>query len=307
MRQPSVSIIIPTHSRPHLLPRAVESAKKAGTDVEVIVIDDASRDETAQVCARLDGIKYVRCDRNRKVAGARNLGILASSADYISFLDDDDVRLPGTLDIQVKALETVPEVGLVYGQVLYGNENCVPTDQVLWPKSCPQGDIFWELFDINFIPCQTAVFRKSCLFTIGLLDETIPGVDDWDLWIRIAEIYPVAATEQPFAIWRTPTPTSGQGMSDPARLYSLAARAYRRRWLKLPRATAASTRKREELWNRFIDRVSDMLIWRASYELTRGHTAYSRKNLLTALRLHPFRAARPWTFQLLVSSLLRTQ
>jgi glycosyltransferase involved in cell wall biosynthesis len=75
---PSVSIIIPTCNRPQLLPRAVESARAAGTDVEIIVVDDASHDETAAVCARLSGIKYIRLERNQGVAGARNVGILAA-------------------------------------------------------------------------------------------------------------------------------------------------------------------------------------------------------------------------------------
>ncbi len=98
---PKVSVIIATHSRPHLLPRAVQSAFEAGTDVEVIVIDDASTDETAEVCKNLKGIKYIRVERNQRVAGARNLGILASTADFISFHDDDDVRVPGSLDKQL--------------------------------------------------------------------------------------------------------------------------------------------------------------------------------------------------------------
>src|SRR5262249_23128053 len=102
---PEISLIITTRSRPNLLPRAVESAKKAGTDVEIIVVDDASTDETSEVCKRLSGIKYVRIDRNQGLGGARNIGILASSCEYISFLDDDDVRLPGSLDAQLALLK----------------------------------------------------------------------------------------------------------------------------------------------------------------------------------------------------------
>ena len=75
---PRASIIIATHSRPQLLPRAVESALAAGVDVEVIVIDDASTDETAAVCRALKGIKYLRVERNQRVAGARNIGLVAS-------------------------------------------------------------------------------------------------------------------------------------------------------------------------------------------------------------------------------------
>ena len=92
-----VSLIIPTFNRPQLLPRCVESALRAGRDVEVVVVDDASADRTASVCEGLRGIRYVRLERNQGVAGARNVGLLASTCDYVAFLDDDDLRLPGSL------------------------------------------------------------------------------------------------------------------------------------------------------------------------------------------------------------------
>src|ERR1043165_2130661 len=106
---PRSSIIIATHSRSQLLPRAVESARAAGIDVEVIVIDDASTDETAAVCRTLKGIKYLRVERNQRVAGARNIGLVASKGEYLSFLDDDDTRLPGSLDLQVELLAQNPD------------------------------------------------------------------------------------------------------------------------------------------------------------------------------------------------------
>src|SRR5215211_7278317 len=106
-----VSLIIPTFNRPHLLPQAVESARREGRDVEVIVVDDASCDETASIGAALHDIKYVRLDRNQGVAGARNVGLLESSSDFIAFLDDDDQRLPGSLDHQVELLMNNPEAG----------------------------------------------------------------------------------------------------------------------------------------------------------------------------------------------------
>src|SRR5258708_760698 len=108
---PSASIVIPTYNRPQLLRSAVESARAAGTDVEIIVVDDASTDETASVCRELSDIKYIRLERNQGVAGARNVGILASSSEFIAFLDDDDLRLPGSLDLQTAALAAAPEPG----------------------------------------------------------------------------------------------------------------------------------------------------------------------------------------------------
>src|SRR5260370_1068949 len=104
----TISVIIPTHARPHLLARAVESARAAGTNVEVIVVDDASIDATADVCRELGDLKYVRLEHNQGVAGARNVGILTSTGNYIAFLDDDDLRLPGSLDLQAAALDQNP-------------------------------------------------------------------------------------------------------------------------------------------------------------------------------------------------------
>src|SRR6266852_7198918 len=119
---PRASIIIATHSRPQQLPRVVESARAAGREVEIVVVDDASSDETAKVCRGLSGINYVRLDRNQRVAGARNVGLVASRGEYLSFLDDDDTRLPGSLDAQIEALDREPQAGLIYGQAIVESE-----------------------------------------------------------------------------------------------------------------------------------------------------------------------------------------
>src|SRR5262245_53087323 len=134
---PRISVIIPTHNRPQLLPRAVESAFAAGTDVEVVVVDDASTDETAAVCKTLDGIKYVRVESNQGVAGARNVGLLSSTADYIALLDDDDVRAAGSLDLQLARLDNEPDAALIYGQALVSSTDRLKYDR--YPQPCPSG------------------------------------------------------------------------------------------------------------------------------------------------------------------------
>ena len=131
-----VSLIIPTHDRPTRLPQAVASARAAGRDVEVIVIDDASTDETAQVCQTLSGIHYYRVERNQGVAGARNLGIFESAAPYIAFLDDDDLRLPGSLDSQADLLDhdpmtsTVPPAARIFSAAAL-EKRCAETERGL--------------------------------------------------------------------------------------------------------------------------------------------------------------------------------
>src|SRR5436305_6345089 len=113
-----ISIIITTHNRHRLLPRAIASARLSGRDPEIVVVDDASTDETGEVCRSLPGIHYIRVERNQGVACARNVGLRASSCKFISFLDDDDERLPRTLDMQAERLEAEPHAGMIYGQAI---------------------------------------------------------------------------------------------------------------------------------------------------------------------------------------------
>ncbi|HEX8352373.1 MAG TPA: glycosyltransferase family 2 protein [Pyrinomonadaceae bacterium] len=285
-----VSVIIATYNRPHLLPRAVESARGAGKDVEIVVVDDASAEATSEACRALQGIRYVRVERNQRLGGARNLGILASSGEYITFLDDDDVRLPGSLDLQVEALKADPSAGFVYGQAIFGGQDGAPTSNV-FPSPCPRGDIFWELLERNFMACASVVFRRSCLYRIGLPGATIPGIEDWDLWVRLAELYTAAAVERPVAIYRRATADSGQFTSDAAGMARRIAAAHRERWLKLPRALSAPPSKRQATRRQFSRNMANHLIWEAGRGLKGGHLLAAHKNLLTAVRLHPLGVA----------------
>jgi glycosyltransferase involved in cell wall biosynthesis len=206
-----ISIIITTHNRPRFLPRAVESARLSCRDLEIVVVDDASTDETVEVCQSLPGIRYIRVERRQGVACARNVGLHASSGEFISFLDDDDERLPGSLDMQVERLEAEPRAGMIYGQALTVGDSGANA-QRLNPKHCPQGDIFWELLVQNFIPCGSAVFRRSCLMSVGLLDESVPGIDDWDLWLRMAERFNVTARSSPSSVGGGRHPAPGKAL-----------------------------------------------------------------------------------------------
>ncbi len=288
---PDVSIIIPTHNRPHLLPRAVESAQRAGRDVEVILVDDASTDATAKVARSLHGIRYIRLEHNEGVAGARNLGILASRADYIAFLDDDDVRLPGSLELQVAALESAPDAGLVYGQAIAMDQSGNPTEDV-YPKRLPQGDVFRQLLEQNFIPCSTVMFRRDCLFRAGLLDASVPGVEDWDLWVRISALYPVVALAEPLVLWRKYTPASAQYSAHADRMVRMSTFCFRRKWSKLNRLCDASVRVRREAEAAFSLNMAKHLVYETGRALASRRVTQARKNATLALRLHPRGVAR---------------
>jgi glycosyltransferase involved in cell wall biosynthesis len=292
---PKVSLIIPTHNRPQLLPHAVESALQAGTDVEVIVVDDASVDSTAEVCRSLRRIKYIRLEHNQGVAGARNVGILASSADFIAFLDDDDLRLPGSLDWQVDALMANKEAGFVCGPMLMADQQGNLTGEVAAPTGHEgdKGDKFWDLLELNFpVMPISAVIRKKCFYSVGLLNNRLQGIDDWDIFVRIAELYPVLVLDRPVSIYRRPTPFSMQGSSPLAQHLSSAAR-HQVELLRLPRAQAAPTNKRREVRRRAVSRIVDTLLWNAAQAIRQRAYKFASANVVAALRLSPRRALRP--------------
>lgn len=294
-----VSVIIPTRNRARWLPRAVKSAFEAGAGVEVIVVDDASTDETPDVCKNLQGIRYIRLERNEKLARARNIGVAKSSNEYLAFLDDDDQRLPGSLDVQLKVLGSNPNAGFVYGPVLFGDpQNCLPTGEV-HPEQCYTGDIFWKLLDGNFIYVPSIVVRKQCLLDVGLFDPSVEGVEDWDVWIRLAERFTAVAVEEPVAIYRKFTHTSGQISSDRNTVYKASAQA-QAKGLRLPRALAAPREVRKQVRQRYLNFLSDMLIDETAAALAGWNHRNAFASHFTALRLNPLRVACRDNFRLLL-------
>ena len=297
-----ISVIIPTHDRPHALPRAVESARAAGTDVEIIIVDDASIDETAEVCRGLKEIKYVRLERNQGVAGARNVGIMQSTGRYIAFLDDDDLRLPGSLDAQAAILNENPEAGFVCGAMIMADQEYRPTGEVFLPRT--SGDVFWDLLELDFpvMPLSTLI-RKECFLRVGMLNRRLHGIDDWDIFTRIAEVYPVLVIDQPMGVYRQPTPSSVQGSSSQATQLRRASR-HQLRLLALPRARQAPASKRRLVRRRAINRIADTLLWNAAQFWPRGEYRAFCANIKVALRLNPLRAARPDAYKKLAQRLL---
>lgn len=288
---PRASVIIATHNRPRLLPAAARSALAAGRGVEVIVVDDASGEETARACRGVEGVRYLRVERNQRLGGARNVGLVASRGEFISFLDDDDLRLPGSLDEQIEVLERNPEAGFVYGQAWLADQHGRRTGQ-FYPNPCPRGDVFWELLENNFIPCPAPVFRRSCLLRTGMPADSLPGIEDWDLWIRLAELYPVEAVERPVVVYRQAAPGSGQLTSATAEMVGLINRAHRERWMKLPRAAGAPAERRRRARTRFSENMTDILLHHAGRALAASYFRQARRNVLTALRWHPGQVGR---------------
>jgi len=294
-----VSVIIPTYNRASLLPRAIHSAQNAGNDVEVVVVDDASTDETPAVCRSIPGIRYLRLEQNANPAGARNAGLRIASAKYVALLDDDDIRLPGSFEAQLQALEANPEAAFVYGAALIADPVTGQLTGEITPTECPTADIFWRLLQSNFIASSTVIAQKHLIQEVGLFDTTVPRVEDWMMWIRLAEQHTVAAVKHPVAIYRTFTRESGQLSSNRTAVFQVSAFA-QAKGLQLPRALAAPASQRRRVRHRFLDGVSGMLVSEAAHALAARNYKLAIDNYLIALRMSALQAARPYSLRTLI-------
>jgi len=284
---PDVSVVITTYNRSQLLLLAIESVKKAATNAEVIVVDDCSTDDTPDLCAKIADIRYIRLSTNRGLAHARNAGISESSSEFVAFLDDDDLRLPNSIDKQLRAIAEDENIALCYGQALIGDaRRQLPTGEI-YPLNCPQGDIFWELLEDNFIPMPSVLARKSSLRAAGGFNSDLKLIEDWDMWLRLSERFPVAAIAEPLAIYRKASSASEQMCSNSAALVKQALQVQQSA-LDRPRARAASGKQRRNVQRKFRNRVSDILMTEATNSIHEGNTRSARANVFDAFRFRSF-------------------
>ncbi len=282
---PKTSIIIPTFNRCAMLARAVESARLAGGDPEVIVVDDASTDATADVCAGMQHVRVIRLTKNVGLAAARNAGIRECTGDFIALLDDDDVRLPDSLQGQIAALESNQEAAFAYGRVIIGSsETCEPTAETS-PKELLTGDLFWKLLRGNFIPAISVVLRRAPLIQAGLFDRNLRQVEDWDLWLRLSEHWQAVAVDSPVAVYRAFNRDSKQLSSNRA-LMARSTAAVQRRALRLPRARLAAARG-ARLRENLLCEIRFTLLLDSIEALLLGDKALAAGNLRTISLLKP--------------------
>jgi glycosyltransferase involved in cell wall biosynthesis len=186
-----VSVIIPTYNRADRVTIAVSSVlAQTYTDFELIVVDDGSRDETMGALGPfLELIRVIRHERNLGVSAARNAGIRASRARFVSFLDSDDRWLPEKLEVQARFFQDQPEAVACQTQEIWirGGRRVNPALRHLKPS----GDIFEPSLERCLVSPSAVMLRRSLLEEVGLFNESLPVCEDYDLWLRIACRHPI--------------------------------------------------------------------------------------------------------------------
>ena len=202
-KNPTVSVIIPTYNRAHLIGRAIQSVlNQTYRDFEIIVVDDGSTDNTEEVIKSFsdERIRYIKHKENKGAAAARNTGIKTARGKFIAFQDSDDEWLPEKLEKQMKVFETAPpEVGIVYTGFWRFENNKKIYIPFSWVKQ-KEGNIHEELLKGNFIGTPAALVRKECFEKAGMFDEKLPGLEDWELFIRLSKYYNFKCVDEPLLV-----------------------------------------------------------------------------------------------------------
>lgn len=201
---PTVSTIIAVYNCADYIAESVESALgQSFRDQEIIVVDGGSTDGTRErLQPYRDRIKFM-VQTGKGVANARNEAIRASRGEFIAILDADDKWLPNKLAVQMKYLQSHPEIGLLFGDEYYYDAGGGYRGR--WFKDripIYTGRVFDKLFENNFIGALTAVIKRECFDTVGLFNEDLFYAEDTEMWLRIAYKYPIGYIDEPLAVCR---------------------------------------------------------------------------------------------------------
>lgn len=203
-------MVIPAFNRSATISRAVTSVlSQSVSDLEVIVVDDASTDDTAAMLAAIDDsrLRIVRHERNQGACVARNTGLAAARAPLIAFQDSDDEWHAGKLEAQLPLFEKkrTSEIIVYCAFVRKTGEYAV---QVPGARDRHRrGDLLPSLLHRNIVSTQTLIAPRNCLLEVGGFTPKLPRLQDWDLAIRLAQKYMFEFVDTPLVTVHT-TPTS---------------------------------------------------------------------------------------------------
>jgi glycosyltransferase involved in cell wall biosynthesis len=200
---PAVSVVIATRNYGHYLAGAVRSVlDQTFSDLEVIIVDDGSTDNTADVVRPFlvdPRVRYLRTDGLGQPR-AKNLGILHARGRLVAFLDGDDEWLPTKLERQL-LLFADPAVGVVYARRTLMDAG--GRDQPTPPATLARGHVYDTLLVQNPVCFSSVVVRKEVFETVGLFDPKLPLAIDYDLWLRVARHFTFDYVDEPLVRYRT--------------------------------------------------------------------------------------------------------
>jgi glycosyltransferase involved in cell wall biosynthesis len=199
---PLVSIVIPAYNRARTLKRAVESVlRQTIRDIEVIVVDDASMDNTVDVAresARSDPrVRLIQGTTNLGAQGARNLGARDANSEWLCFFDSDDCMLPAGIEIRLK-LACERGLKVVHSDAFVLRPNQGPT---LFGVPPLNGFVYEELLRAPGLTFPGMIIRADAFHEMGELDEDVIAFQEWDIGIRLARRHAFGFVREPTFVY----------------------------------------------------------------------------------------------------------
>jgi glycosyltransferase involved in cell wall biosynthesis len=199
-----VSVVIPTYNRAWCLEKAVASVlSQSFDDLEVVIIDDGSQDDSGRMVERLQqsypGRELVyRLIQHGGVSRARNRGIGIARGTWVAFLDSDDYWMPEKLERQLSYLHHHTDYPICHTDELWIRNGTRINQGRKYQKSA--GWFFIQSLQRCMISPSSALIHRSLFDEVGLFDETFPYVEDYDLWLRITSRYPVGYVDEKLVV-----------------------------------------------------------------------------------------------------------
>jgi glycosyltransferase involved in cell wall biosynthesis len=199
---PLVSVVIPAYNVALYLRQALDSVlAQTFRDIEIVVVDDGSKDDTARILGEYASLVQVIRQDNAGVSLARNRGIAATRGRYVAFLDADDVWYPSKIERQLAALSKDGRWGAAYTGIVAVDQDLRPAAFRGQPR--PRARLEDLLFLGNVIGAPSTVLcERSLLDKVGGFDPAFSLCADWDLWIRLATATAFAHVDEPLVLYR---------------------------------------------------------------------------------------------------------
>lgn len=191
-----VSVIIPTFNRAWTLKTAIDSVLgQTHDEIEIIVIDDGSTDNTPDLLAGYGNQIQVFTQKNRGVSAARNLGIKQSHGEFIALLDSDDAWATDKISCQIYFFDQNPDALICQTEEIWIRKGRRVNPKIKHQK--PSGMIFEPSLHLCLVSPSAVMIRKKLFELKGGFNEDFPVCEDYDLWLRIAADYPIFLIDKP--------------------------------------------------------------------------------------------------------------
>lgn len=197
----TIAVVIPCYRQAHFLADALASLKsQTRTPDRIVVVDDGSPDNVAAAVAPFDGVELIQ-QENRGLSRARNRGLERVDTDFVLFLDSDDRLRPDALAVLEAVLLDRPDAAFAWG---FNEPTDVDWNPMPWGPTWFEGEPTYEkLLERNAVGAPVGVlFRREMVVKSGGFDDSLPAVEDYEMYLRLAREHPYVCAHRVVADYR---------------------------------------------------------------------------------------------------------